>query len=697
MSRSRWLTRALLALVLAATSFSVYAPISASTAAASPGCPGRSLHATNPGTFDKNHHPLVLVHGWTSSSDSMFPVEQALQKRMPNTFDFRYFDYRANSTDWAARPAIAACLADYVNEVSRNYRSAGGDGKVFLVGHSMGGLAIRFATDANTVGAPIPASVIGGIVTIDTPHEGSVFSNGPQAELVQWGKEQLGLKLAPDHTSDAARCLALHGPTKLLPPGCATPSYLPAGTHLAELSGTSTVRRTLFGIALYDIPLSSDGIVSVSSSHGYVASGPPGHKTPQTIGSLPSAECTITSDQTLALLAAAARGKSLPGAIISAEIKALTLLSTDNGILDAINNGQLSPDLEVLLGVALFFYPCGHSAMLRNADAMDATATSLRSYLSAVAPVSAADLAHAPVPSLCGHKPGTLVNGKLQGIPDNEGVVQLATVGGYRPTREMVALGDLNGDGIGDAAAVFTCNRGGVGWPDWVVFYGPGPKVIGAFDMSSVVGDARGGTKHISFTGGKITVETLDARQYDAGCCASGNATLTLRWTGQKVVAENVDHQVGAHDITFEGIGAVKLGMTARELAALGYTASQPMQGCLEYAQAGQPLALLDPTTGRVVSVTPNGSTESQTAIGGIKAGSSLLVFAQEAFAKYPMKKYFNQDFGQGLNGLVVTGPGGGSIGFMIEGTPTSDGLNTISNISVGLGLHATAFEVGCQ
>ena len=345
-------------------------------------CPGRSPFATDPGVFTNARHPLVLVHGWTSKSDSMGQVETALEKRIPDTFEYRYFDYRANGSDWAAQPAISACLADYINEVSDHYRRAGGDGKVFVVTHSMGGLAIRFATDPATVAHPIPAAALGGIVTIETPHLGSVFGNTWQAQLVQWGKEHIGAQLAPDHSSDAAKCLAIHSRTRPMPQGCATPPFLPAGVPLAQVSATNIIRRTLFGLTLYDIPLGSDGIVSVDSATGYILSGPPGAKAPKSEYELPSpVSCTITSDETLALLRAAAKGKSLPGAIISAEVKALGLLWKDSSILDHIMDGTLNPDLEVLLGVALFFYPCGHSAVLHNPDTLDATAQALRSFV----------------------------------------------------------------------------------------------------------------------------------------------------------------------------------------------------------------------------------------------------------------------------------------------------------------------------
>src|SRR6476646_8540210 len=98
----------------------------------------------------------------------------------------------------------------------------------------MGGLAIRFAADGDTVPTPIPASAIGGVVTFDTPHEGSPFGGSLAAQVTQWSIGAFKRNL-PDENSDAAKCLARHDGDHPLPAGCATPTYLPAGTRLTEI------------------------------------------------------------------------------------------------------------------------------------------------------------------------------------------------------------------------------------------------------------------------------------------------------------------------------------------------------------------------------------------------------------------------------------------------------------------------------
>lgn len=100
------------------------------------------------------------------------------------------------------------------------------------------------------------------------------------------------------------------------------------------------------------------------------------------------------------------------------------------------------------------------------------------------ASLSAADLQSAPVPSACGHPAGDLVYGKLPLIPDNEGFVSLA--------QEPDQLGEpfhveasLRGEGS-QILAVLDCSVGGVGWPQILVLYGPGPTILGSLDLSTV-------------------------------------------------------------------------------------------------------------------------------------------------------------------------------------------------------------------
>ncbi|MFD4635841.1 hypothetical protein ACFWN2_00930 [Lentzea sp. NPDC058436] len=139
-------------------------------------------------------------------------------------------------------------------------------------------------------------------------------------------------------------------------------------------------------------------------------------------------------------------------------------------------------------------------------------------------PVSAAELSSAPVPSMCQHPAGKLVRGSLPGIPANDGLVELLP--------KTIVLGDLTGDGTQDAAAVFQCSRGGVGWPNHVVLYGPGPKVLGSIDLGDVITDAEHSTvSRMTIADGDVSL-TWDSYQGASFCLRQW--TGRIHWDGSK-------------------------------------------------------------------------------------------------------------------------------------------------------------------
>ncbi|SES30640.1 hypothetical protein [Lentzea albida] len=139
-------------------------------------------------------------------------------------------------------------------------------------------------------------------------------------------------------------------------------------------------------------------------------------------------------------------------------------------------------------------------------------------------PVSAADLRSAPVPGMCRHPAGKLVDGKLPGIPENDGFVSLQS--------ETIQLGDLTGDGTRDAAAIFDCSRGGVGWPNHVVLYGPGPKVLGSIDLGDVITDAEHSVvSRMSIADGDIS---LTWNSYQGASFCLREWTGRIHWDGSK-------------------------------------------------------------------------------------------------------------------------------------------------------------------
>jgi hypothetical protein len=146
-----------------------------------------------------------------------------------------------------------------------------------------------------------------------------------------------------------------------------------------------------------------------------------------------------------------------------------------------------------------------------------------------------ADLLTAPVPALCRHPAGRLRNGELLPPPNTRdrdpGYGDLAL---DEPALGPV-LTDLTGDGVGDAAAVYRCSAGGVAWPDTVLFYGPGPTLLGAADLWRV-------TEADNFEHSTVSSLTADGTDVVVrwtttdGCCVNPKSwSARLHWDGRAV------------------------------------------------------------------------------------------------------------------------------------------------------------------
>jgi hypothetical protein len=156
-----------------------------------------------------------------------------------------------------------------------------------------------------------------------------------------------------------------------------------------------------------------------------------------------------------------------------------------------------------------------------------------------VGTVTMQDLLFAPVPQLCQHDAGRLVNGQLPPQDSHRGQVGIAKRYDEAEPSYKVAFGDLTGDGNIDAAMVTDCSAGGVPWSETVQLYTAGPTRLGGVALSDLT-HSREVVEDLSISDGVAHVTWLANAPGDAECCPSIKMAADLRWNGSTVSAENV-------------------------------------------------------------------------------------------------------------------------------------------------------------
>lgn len=120
---------------------------------------------------------IISAHGYWSDAATWGKRDQeSCEGSMHQAIDaidntyYYAFDYEDYNQQWVNDPNIGPKLADTIACLAQLSRDGGGNGKVVVLTHSMGGLAARYAAD-------IVGNDIGLVITIGTPHHGSAFGN----------------------------------------------------------------------------------------------------------------------------------------------------------------------------------------------------------------------------------------------------------------------------------------------------------------------------------------------------------------------------------------------------------------------------------------------------------------------------------------------------------------------------------------
>lgn len=300
---------------------------------------------------------VLVLHGWNGSE--MEETVELLRGSLPvNDWVVEPFSYESTNADWPDDESAAVeCLREVISQVGGATQLT--IPSVYIVAHSMGGILARFALnrDDNLQ----YDELIGGVVTIDTPHKGS-----------PWGASELADRLqataVSEGSSSAATCLALHHPGAY-PDECKVPPAISADIPVLQVAGSATLTRTFFMISRDEVDTDSDGIVWTESQAGYHSS----------VDSPLPAPAQATSSVVRCDVgwgaAVGAGGNTWSGNPVD---------WWDGTIAAAIQAGTseiMNYDAAIwALGAISRIAPCGHSEMVTNAETIERIVAALNEW-----------------------------------------------------------------------------------------------------------------------------------------------------------------------------------------------------------------------------------------------------------------------------------------------------------------------------
>lgn len=176
------------------------------------------------------------------------------------------FNYGVHSLKWVTDSHIGPAIAEKINCLSDASKEAGGDGRVIVVAHSMGGLALREALNQASA-VHVKPEKIGLAIMLGTPHNGSdlgFFGGSINLCMPSFGSVQYSCMTSPaiQAMSPGSRELAK------LP-------KLPSSVALRAIAGDVVVSRYLWGRKIAALHY-GDRVVKVASATGQYTTAYPG-------------------------------------------------------------------------------------------------------------------------------------------------------------------------------------------------------------------------------------------------------------------------------------------------------------------------------------------------------------------------------------------------------------------------------------
>jgi pimeloyl-ACP methyl ester carboxylesterase len=527
--------------------------------------------------------PVIMVHGWIGKDTHVDARDGAFShlidlttnrlgqvattrsligqlQRIPGAAVFT-FDYRDYAARWIDDERLGPGLGKVIDCL---YRASGE--KVIIIGHSMGGLLARYAATHPGVTGADRSGEISTVITFGTPETGSIAAQVLATAVDSNASAVTRLILSACGQLASATAVRTGTLCDTLPPPART-FYSNAG--LALRAGSPQ----LAALKPFPKPITVNALAGGATFH---------LKDPGWF-SLPWATTNVDVGDLIVTTRSA-----LHGATQTKKASCAYQLSPVRGATDSIGLvfGLVSKVDVAEQPLASLTGACFHTNLMRAIQLTNEATGAINDDLGSRQPVTATDLLSAPVPAYCRHKAGVLRNGRLPGIPPGQGEMGLPWKLWSDPARQgdLLVLGDLTGDGVGDAAAVLYCNAGGVSWPEMVSFYTHGPTLLGTVFLSDVnlPGHEPGQNDlvhKLRYHNGAVTVEWTTQQKGDPAANGTLDYSATLRWNGRKIVVSGLTGTTEQHTVD-QFMSHVARGElpAANQLAAPGVVANTSNQ-----------------------------------------------------------------------------------------------------------------------
>lgn len=508
--------------------------------------------------------PVVFVHGWTSrsthtaertgafsspmdlSTNRVRPVSVPRSligqvQRIPGAEAFT-FDYEQWSARWVTDDHLGPRLGRAIDCLHEKTGE-----KVIVVGHSMGGLVARFAAAQPVDGAPDRSGRISSVVTFGSPQTGSAVAQGliSGIDVAAQASDQVAmLRLV------LADCGAAS--TRKLATGSLC-DWLPAFVRAFDSEAGKGLRAGSAQLkALRPFPRG----ITVDALAGETDLRVP------KVGwfALPWETDSIAMGDMIVMPDSARSGSTTSkGAACSYQLSAVRGATDQLGLLfqQTSRADVAAAPFGALTG------PCFHTGLMRTIELTNEVAGLISADIAGrqVRDLTLEDLQRAPVPSLCDHPAGTLVDGVLPGLDPTEGEVGLVDA----------QLGDLDGDGSPEGIATLRCTYGGNADYIGIHVYRSGPTHLDRADLEGdrVIQRSRG----ISYGEPRVVDGLLEVSGWDGDgredTTAGPSVALSKRFklVGNRLVPQKVRAPRLSDPLTPDGWGPLRVDVPYAEAA----------------------------------------------------------------------------------------------------------------------------------